>query len=177
MNLFTKQIYTHRHRKQTYGYQRGKGGRDKLGVWDINIYTLLYIKQITNKDLLYSTGNYTQCFVYSIYIKLNHFAVNLKVTQHCKPTILQFKKRKKIRNRQESSLSHNRVVVILPHSERWCSFGLTENWTWQPPFGTSEVSKRTSVFRKLVSHRDLFELTIHIKIIPLSHYQHRGELI
>ena len=28
----------------------------------INIYTLLYIKQITNKDLLYSTGNYTQYF-------------------------------------------------------------------------------------------------------------------
>ena len=25
---------THRHRKQTYGYQRGRGGRDKLGVWD-----------------------------------------------------------------------------------------------------------------------------------------------
>ena len=25
---------THRHRKQTYGYQRGKGGRGKLGVWD-----------------------------------------------------------------------------------------------------------------------------------------------
>ena len=25
----------HRHRKQTYGYQRGKGvGRDKLGGWD-----------------------------------------------------------------------------------------------------------------------------------------------
>ena len=26
----------------------------------IDIYTLLYIKQITNKDLLYSTGNSTQ---------------------------------------------------------------------------------------------------------------------
>ena len=25
---------THRHRKQTYGYQRGSGGRDKRGVWD-----------------------------------------------------------------------------------------------------------------------------------------------
>ena len=25
MNLFTKQKQTHRHRKQTYGYQRGKG--------------------------------------------------------------------------------------------------------------------------------------------------------
>ena len=34
MNLFTKQKQTHRHRKQTYGYQRGKGGRNKLGVWD-----------------------------------------------------------------------------------------------------------------------------------------------
>ena len=28
--------------------------------WEIEIYTLLYIKQITNKDLLYSTGNSTQ---------------------------------------------------------------------------------------------------------------------
>ena len=35
MNLFTKQKQTHRHRKQTQGYQRGKGwGQDKLGVWD-----------------------------------------------------------------------------------------------------------------------------------------------
>ena len=28
---------------------------------EINIYILLYIKQINNKDLLYSTGNYIQC--------------------------------------------------------------------------------------------------------------------
>ena len=34
MNLLTKQKWTHRHRKQTYGYQRGKVGRDKLGAWD-----------------------------------------------------------------------------------------------------------------------------------------------
>ena len=34
MNLFTWQKQTHRHRKQTYGYQRGKGKRDKLGDWD-----------------------------------------------------------------------------------------------------------------------------------------------
>ena len=32
MNLFTKQ--KHRHKKQIYGYQRGSGERDKLGVWD-----------------------------------------------------------------------------------------------------------------------------------------------
>ena len=29
----------------------------------INGYTLLYIKQINNKALLYSTGNYIQCLV------------------------------------------------------------------------------------------------------------------
>ena len=48
--------------KQTYGCQRGRWRRDKLEEDGINIYTLLYIKQI-NKDLLYSTGYYTQYFV------------------------------------------------------------------------------------------------------------------
>ena len=33
MNLFTKQKQTHRHRKQNFGYQRGKVAvEDKLGV-------------------------------------------------------------------------------------------------------------------------------------------------
>ena len=33
MNLFTKQKYSHRHRKQTHGYQKGKGQRrDKLRI-------------------------------------------------------------------------------------------------------------------------------------------------
>ena len=33
MNLFIKQKQAHRHRKQSYGYQRGKQGRDELGIW------------------------------------------------------------------------------------------------------------------------------------------------
>ena len=33
LNLFTKQKQTHRHRKQTYGHQRGKGEKGKLGAW------------------------------------------------------------------------------------------------------------------------------------------------
>ena len=33
MNLFTRQKQSHRCRKQTYGYQGGKG-KDKLGDWD-----------------------------------------------------------------------------------------------------------------------------------------------
>ena len=42
MNLFIKQKQTHSHRKQVYGYQRGKEGRDKLGVWDQQIHTTIY---------------------------------------------------------------------------------------------------------------------------------------
>ena len=59
MNLYTKQKQTHRLRERTYGYQgKGWGGID----WEFGIdtYTLLYLKQITNKDLLYSTGNAVQ---------------------------------------------------------------------------------------------------------------------
>ena len=55
MNLFTKEKPIHRLRERTYGYGGEGGGRE----WEvgIDIYTLLYLKQITNKDLLYSTGN------------------------------------------------------------------------------------------------------------------------
>ena len=41
-------------------------GESRVGinkVFGINRYTLLYIKQVTNKDLLYSIGNYIQCLV------------------------------------------------------------------------------------------------------------------
>ena len=58
MNLFTKQKLSHRCRKQTYGYQGGKEGIN--WVTGIDIYTRLYIKSITNRNLLYSTGNSTQ---------------------------------------------------------------------------------------------------------------------
>ena len=61
MNLYTKQKQTHRYQKQTYGDQRGNvRGRDKSGAWDEHTHYLLYIGQMTNKDLLYSTGNSTQ---------------------------------------------------------------------------------------------------------------------
>ena len=44
MNVYTKQKHNHRHRKQIYGYQRGKGVRvagDKLGVWHYQIQTTI----------------------------------------------------------------------------------------------------------------------------------------
>ena len=48
--LFIKQI--HRHRKQTYGYQRGKVGGDINWKIGLDTHTLLYIKEINNKDIL-----------------------------------------------------------------------------------------------------------------------------
>ena len=64
MNLFTKQKQTHRHKKQIYGYQRGKGvGRGINEEFGINRYILLYIKQIISNVLLYSTGNYIQYLI------------------------------------------------------------------------------------------------------------------
>ena len=55
MNLFTKWKQTHRHREQIYGYQRGKVWGGINWAFGISRYTLLYIKQINNKVLLYSS--------------------------------------------------------------------------------------------------------------------------
>ena len=53
--LFTKQKQTHRLRERTYGYQGRRVGGGRVREFGIDMYTLLYLKWITNKDLLYST--------------------------------------------------------------------------------------------------------------------------
>ena len=64
MNQFAGKKLRHRCREQTYGHQGGKGeGGMNWEIGIVYIYTLLCIKQITNENLLYSTGNYTQCSV------------------------------------------------------------------------------------------------------------------
>ena len=59
------------------------------------MYTLLYLKWITNKDLLYSTWNSAQCYVAAwmggefgeewihVYFWLSLFIVHLELSQHC----------------------------------------------------------------------------------------------
>ena len=39
------------------------GRKDNQGVWDGHVHTAIYLKWITNKDLLYNTWNSTQCYV------------------------------------------------------------------------------------------------------------------
>ena len=69
-------------------------GVAKSRTWLSNFthrYTLIYI---INKDLLYSTGDYIQYFVITYNKKnvkkniLHHFAVHLKLIQHCISIIL-----------------------------------------------------------------------------------------
>ena len=59
------------------------------------MYTLLYLKWITNKDLLYSRWNSAQCYVAAwmggefggewihVYVWLRHFITHLNLLQHC----------------------------------------------------------------------------------------------
>jgi len=61
----------------------------------MDMYTLLYVKWITNKDLLYSTGSSVQYHVEGwmggefggewihVYARLSPFAVPRKLSQHC----------------------------------------------------------------------------------------------
>ena len=82
--------------------------RDRLreciyGFWEkvivrefrMDVFTLLYLKWISNKYLLYSTWNCAQCYRTTwmggefgeewihIYVWLSPFAVHLKLSQHC----------------------------------------------------------------------------------------------
>ena len=61
----------------------------------LDMCTLLYLKWITNKDLLFSIGNSAECYVVAlmggefggewihVYVWLSPFSVHLKLSQHC----------------------------------------------------------------------------------------------
>ena len=65
MNQFAGQKLRHRCREQMYGHQGGESGGgwwwccDELGDW-YDIYTLICIKWITNKNLLYKEKKNTE---------------------------------------------------------------------------------------------------------------------
>ena len=66
---------------------------------NINIHTLLYIKRTTNKDLLCSTENSTQCLVINIReLQKQHPSEQLSYFQRPKKQIFSVKQRKKENN-------------------------------------------------------------------------------
>ena len=91
MNLLMKQKETHRLRKQIHGCQVEGIARDFEKVMS----TLLYLKWITNENLLYSTWNSAQGYVpdwmgegfggewIHVYVWLNPFTDHLRLSQHC----------------------------------------------------------------------------------------------
>ena len=87
----TKRKETHKLRKQTHG----AGGEGTVKNFGRVMYTLLYLKWITNKNLLCSTWNSAQCYVPAwiggefggewihVYVWLSPFTAHLKLLQHC----------------------------------------------------------------------------------------------
>ena len=96
-----------------------EGGMD----WEtgIDIHTLLCIKQTTDENLLYITGNSTQCSVVTrmgrkskkegifLYVQLSHFAVQQKLTQHCKAAIFQ----KGLKKKKYTMHQPSQVVLVI----------------------------------------------------------------
>ena len=74
------------------GERMGEGIVKEFGM---DMHTLLYLKWITNKDLLYSTGNSARSYVAAwiggefeeewihVYEWLSPFTIHLKLSQHC----------------------------------------------------------------------------------------------
>ena len=92
--------------KAIYGYWgnylwlKGKVGGGISQEFGVSKYTFLYIKQMNNKDLLYSTGNCIQYLVIMYSGKesekklfVDHFVLCQKLAQHCKSTRLQQEKK------------------------------------------------------------------------------------
>ena len=89
----------------------------------MDMYTLLYLKWITNKDLLYSTWNSAQCCVAAgmggefggewihVYVWLSPFTVDLKLSQGY--TLIQNKKLKKKKKRKKNTQAHRSAPLLL----------------------------------------------------------------
>ena len=54
---------THRFRERTYGYRREIWGKGTVREFGVDMYTLVYLKQIANKDLLHSTWDSVRCYL------------------------------------------------------------------------------------------------------------------
>ena len=77
------------------GLPEGRMGEGTVSEFGMDRYTLLCLKWIANKDLLYNTRNSAQCYVAAwmggefgeewihAYVWLSPFTVHLKLSQHC----------------------------------------------------------------------------------------------
>ena len=105
----------------------------------MDMYTLLYLKWITNKDLLYSTGSSTQSYVAAwrggefggewihIYLAESLPCSPETITQYCQSAIFQYKKVKKQNKTHTSTVLRVRLwpITICGTSDLPASLELT----------------------------------------------------
>ena len=113
-----------------------------------DMYTLLYLKWITSKDLLYSTGNSAQCYVAAwmgegfggewihVYVWLSPFAVHLKLSQHSVHIVNWL-------SVQFSSFQFSHLVMsnsaITGTATHQVSFSITNSWSLLKPMSIESV--------------------------------------
>ena len=90
------------------------GGRDR--EFGMDVYTLLYLKWITNNDLLYSTWNSAQCYMAAwmgggfgrewihVFGWLHPLLVHLSLSQHCQSALPQYKIKSYLKRRGKAVL-------------------------------------------------------------------------
>ena len=91
MNLQNRKRLT----DKTYGLLGERWGEGVVKEFGRDMYTLLYLKLITNKGQPCSTGKFAQCYVAAwmgrgfggewihVYVWLSPFSVHLKLSLHC----------------------------------------------------------------------------------------------
>ena len=92
--------------------------------------TLLHLKWITNKDLLYSTGNSAQCYVPAwmgegfggewihVCVWLSPFAVHSKLPQHCSLARPQYKMILVLKNRNKDIWKHSGCSIMRSYLDQ-----------------------------------------------------------
>ena len=127
----------------------------------VNRCKLLQKEWINNKDLLYSTGKYIHysqinhnkkeyiyIYIY-IYKYTNHFAVQKKLTQHCKSTILRFRKTLQTRSLQGIFLVGERLNKLI-----YCTM---EHYSDKKkrPIGPNKLVHCTMEYYTVIKRKDL----------------------
>ena len=92
--------------------------------------TLLHLKWITNKDLLYSTGNSAQCYVPAwmgegfggewihVCVWLSPFAVHSKLPQYCSLARPQYKMILVLKNRNKDIWKHSGCSIMRSYLDQ-----------------------------------------------------------
>ena len=134
-NEVTKQEETHKLREWTYDYwQRGGIVEGIVTEFVMDMYTLLCLEWITNKDLLYCTRNSAKYYVTAwmggkfggecmqVYVWLNSFTVNLKLSQYCLLSDYTPIANRKLKKRKSKSLVNGGHVwlasTVISSSQR-----------------------------------------------------------